>query len=203
VTLTRSLWLWLTVALAAAVTVFVLTAQRDSAPAASPHAAAPARPFVGIRLTSAQVPGAAATLARRAPAFGAGTKRALKRSDRAITRDAAAAQSALTAWATSDSDSPDGVIAAISRLRADLGSLRRTIAKLKPRAKKDKRARTYLLGSLAQTDKGLRGLNSMLVLNDPQATELLSPQKAFTRADDLAAKASKALGCKRPCSRAL
>jgi hypothetical protein len=103
------------------------------------------------------------------------------------------------------STAPDEVIGSIDRLRTDIGKLRRTVAKLKPRGRKDKRARSYVTSALSQTDKGLRGLSSVLVLDDPAAAnDLLAPAlKSFGKADALAAKANKALGCKRPCSRAL
>jgi hypothetical protein len=205
VPLTRSLWLWLAVALAAAAGVLALSAGREAGTARESHVRTPTAPFAGTDLASAELPGAAITLARRSPSFGTQAKRALKKADKALAHDSAAAQSALNAWTADDSSSAEDVIGAIDRLRSDVGKLRRTIVKLKPRAGKDKRARAYLTGSLAQTDKGLRGLSSLLVLDDPvNATDLQAPAlKAFAKADALAAKANKALGCKQPCSRVL
>jgi hypothetical protein len=204
VKLPRSIWVVLPLAFVAALGALAIA--RDGDPTVAPERpAATAPPVVPAELASADLRGATATLARRAPSFNTQAKRALKKADKVLAADSKRANAALAEWAADESSSADGVIAAVGRLRKDVGSLRRAVAKLKAKDRKSKRARSYISSSLVQTDKGLRGLSGALVLGDPAAGQDLigSALRSFAKADALAKKASIALGCKRPCSRAL
>jgi hypothetical protein len=137
-----------------------------------------------------------------ADATASAIRRRLRGSRRRLHADADRLLSAMqTPAAVRAEPAAPTVVTAIVRYRRDVLALRASIARIRPRSARGRRARQLTLATLSLTAEGLEGFRRSALTADPRTAtrHAKSARAAFIRAGRSTRSTRRALGCGRTC----